>query len=129
MRVKLPTFWSRLVKFIYSNRIKTFAAYTYRAGSLYSVHYLPSFQMGFIGEAFARAGICRLKDQAAIWHLLYQLKNRDISAELADNYSLIIDELGFVPLHRDGAELLFNVIAQAYERQIDPRLPVRLSIT
>ncbi|MFO7952689.1 MAG: IS21-like element helper ATPase IstB [Bacillota bacterium] len=30
---------------------------------------------------------------------------------------LIIDELGFVPLHRDGAELLFNVIAQAYERQ------------
>ena len=30
---------------------------------------------------------------------------------------LIIDELGFVPLHRDGAELLFNVLAQAYERQ------------
>jgi len=30
---------------------------------------------------------------------------------------LIIDELGFVPLHRHGAELLFNVIAQAYERQ------------
>ena len=30
---------------------------------------------------------------------------------------LIIDELGFVPLHRDGAELLFNVVAQAYERQ------------
>lgn len=30
---------------------------------------------------------------------------------------LIVDELGFVPLHRDGAELLFNVIAQAYEKQ------------
>ena len=30
---------------------------------------------------------------------------------------LIIDELGFVPLHRNGAELLFNVVAQAYERQ------------
>ncbi len=30
---------------------------------------------------------------------------------------LIIDELGFVPLHRSGAELLFNVIAQAYESQ------------
>lgn len=30
---------------------------------------------------------------------------------------LIIDELGFVPLHRDGAELLFNVVAQAYEHQ------------
>ncbi|MBT9161063.1 MAG: Insertion sequence IS5376 putative ATP-binding protein [Dehalococcoidia bacterium] len=30
---------------------------------------------------------------------------------------LIIDELGFVPLNRDGAELLFNVVAQAYEKQ------------
>ncbi|WP_202819981.1 ATP-binding protein [Calderihabitans maritimus] len=30
---------------------------------------------------------------------------------------LIIDEPGFVPLHRDGAALLFNVVAQAYERQ------------
>lgn len=25
--------------------------------------------------------------------------------------------LGFVPLHRDGAEILFNVVAQAFERQ------------
>ncbi len=30
---------------------------------------------------------------------------------------IIIDELGFVPLHRNGAELLFNVVAQAYECQ------------
>ena len=30
---------------------------------------------------------------------------------------LIIDEIGFVPLDRNGAELLFNVVAQAYERQ------------
>lgn len=30
---------------------------------------------------------------------------------------LVIDELGFVPLHRSGAELLFNVVAQAYESQ------------
>jgi len=30
---------------------------------------------------------------------------------------IIIDELGFMPLHRDGAELLFNVVARAYERQ------------
>lgn len=29
---------------------------------------------------------------------------------------LILDELGFVPLHRDGAELLFNVVASCYER-------------
>jgi len=30
---------------------------------------------------------------------------------------IIIDELGFVPLKREGAELLFNVVAAAYERQ------------
>lgn len=30
---------------------------------------------------------------------------------------LILDELGFVPLHRHGAELLFNVIADCYERR------------
>ena len=29
---------------------------------------------------------------------------------------LIIDELGFVPLSRTGAELLFEVISQRYER-------------
>jgi DNA replication protein DnaC len=29
---------------------------------------------------------------------------------------LILDELGFVPLHRHGAELLFNVVASCYER-------------
>lgn len=38
-------------------------------------------------------------------------------AQLGKAQLLIIDELGFVPLHRDGAELLFNVIAQAYEKQ------------
>lgn len=30
---------------------------------------------------------------------------------------LILDELGFVPLHRHGAELLFNVIASCYEQR------------
>lgn len=30
---------------------------------------------------------------------------------------LILDELGFVPLHRHGAELLFNVVADCYERR------------
>lgn len=29
---------------------------------------------------------------------------------------LIIDELGFVPLSRTGAELLFELISQRYER-------------
>ncbi len=30
---------------------------------------------------------------------------------------LILDELGFVPFHQDGSELLFNVIADCYERR------------
>ena len=30
---------------------------------------------------------------------------------------LIIDELGFVPLSKTGAELLFELISQSYERR------------
>ena len=30
---------------------------------------------------------------------------------------LILDEVGFVPFHRDGGELLFNLIAHRYERR------------
>jgi DNA replication protein DnaC len=42
---------------------------------------------------------------------------KKMMAQLSKAELLIIDELGFVPLHRDGAELLFNVVAQAYEKQ------------
>jgi DNA replication protein len=35
---------------------------------------------------------------------------------LAANDLLIIDELGFVPLSKTGAELLFEVVSQSYER-------------
>ncbi len=30
---------------------------------------------------------------------------------------LVIDEVGFVPLHREAAELLFQVISDCYERR------------
>jgi len=30
---------------------------------------------------------------------------------------LILDELGFIPFHKDGAELLFSVIAECYEQR------------
>lgn len=29
---------------------------------------------------------------------------------------IVLDEIGFIPLHRDAAELLFQVVAQCYER-------------
>ena len=47
----------------------------------------------------------------------HQGRLKKIMAMIGKADLLIIDELGFVPLHRDGAELLFNVVAQAYERQ------------
>jgi len=37
--------------------------------------------------------------------------------ELAKCDLLILDELGYVPLHRHGAEMLFNVVADCYERR------------
>ena len=37
--------------------------------------------------------------------------------ELQKCEMLILDELGFVPFHQDGSELLFNVIADCYERR------------
>ena len=39
-----------------------------------------------------------------------------LQKQLAAQELLIIDELGFVPLSKNGAELLFEVISQRYER-------------
>jgi len=36
--------------------------------------------------------------------------------ELLDTDVLILDELGFVPFHKDGADLLFHLISECYER-------------
>lgn len=41
-------------------------------------------------------------------------KQRSEATCIFDNKACL---LGFVPLHRDGAEILFNVVAQAFERQ------------
>ena len=40
----------------------------------------------------------------------------NLQKQLARLNLLIIDELGFVPLSRTGAELLFEVFSQRYER-------------
>jgi len=39
-----------------------------------------------------------------------------LQTQLASQNLLIIDELGFVPLSKTGAELLFEIISQRYER-------------
>ncbi len=39
-----------------------------------------------------------------------------LQKQLASQDLLIINELGFVPLSKTGAELLFEIISQSYER-------------
>jgi DNA replication protein DnaC len=36
--------------------------------------------------------------------------------ELLNSDMLIIDEIGFVPFHKDGSELFFNLMSECYER-------------
>ena len=40
-----------------------------------------------------------------------------LRTQLAKQHLLILDELGYVPASKVGAELLFDIISAAYERQ------------
>tara|TARA_B100000315_G_scaffold187052_1_gene176596 strand:- start:104 stop:640 length:537 start_codon:yes stop_codon:yes gene_type:complete len=57
---------------------------------------------------------------AALVHELIEARDErrllNMQKRLANLKLLIIDELGFVPLSRTGAELLFEVFSQRYER-------------
>ena len=57
---------------------------------------------------------------AAIVHALMEARDEKrllrLQKQLAGHKLLIIDELGFVPLSKTGAELLFELISQRYER-------------
>ena len=57
---------------------------------------------------------------AALVHLLMEAKDErrllKLQAQLQALKLLIIDELGYVPLSPTGAELLFDVFSQHYER-------------
>jgi len=57
---------------------------------------------------------------AAIVHELIEARDDKrllrLQRQLASHELLIIDELGFVPLSKTGAELLFELISQRYER-------------
>ena len=46
----------------------------------------------------------------------YERRLLNLQRQLSRLNLLIIDELGFVPLSRTGAELLFEVFSQRYER-------------
>ena len=74
-----------------------------------------------IGLAACQHGIkTRFATAAAIAHELIEARDEKrllrLQKQLASHELLIIDELGFVPLSKTGAELLFELISQRYER-------------
>ena len=67
-----------------------------------------------LGFAFATSGFAHhitTPEEARDERRLLRLQKQMVSHKL-----LIIDELGFVPLSKTGAELLFELISQRYER-------------
>ena len=63
--------------------------------------------MGFTTAASLVHELMEARDERRLLNLQRQLYRLNL---------LIIDELGFVPLSRTGAELLFEVFSQHYER-------------
>ena len=51
-----------------------------------------------------------------------------LQKQLAKYRLLIIDELGFVPLSKTGAELLFEVFSQRYERVLEYLVTSNLAV-
>ena len=54
-----------------------------------------------------------------VTHLLELREQRDLKpfqAQLEKHDLIILDELGYVPFSKEGAELLFEVVSRAYER-------------
>ena len=62
----------------------------------------------------------RFTTAASLVHELVEAKDEKrllrFQKQLAKQELLIVDELGFVPLSKSGAELLFEVLSQRYER-------------
>jgi DNA replication protein DnaC len=74
-----------------------------------------------IGLAACQRGIkTRFTTAAGIVHELIEARDEKrllrLQKQMATVELLIIDELGFVPLSKTGAELLFELISQRYER-------------
>jgi DNA replication protein DnaC len=63
----------------------------------------------------------RFTTAAALVHELIEARDEKrllrLQKQLASQDLLIVDELGYVPLSKSGAELLFEVLSQRYERR------------
>ena len=56
---------------------------------------------------------------ALVTHMLEMREQRELKrffAQLAKHELIVLDELGYVPFSKAGAELLFEVVSRAYER-------------
>ena len=62
----------------------------------------------FFGVTSLVTGLLEARENRKLERLLKQLGRQDL---------LILDELGYVPFTKAGAELLFEVVSRAYERQ------------
>ena len=74
-----------------------------------------------LGLAACQRGLSvRFVTAAALVHELMEARNERrllrLQKQFANHKLLIIDELGFVPLSKTGAELLFELVSQRYER-------------
>jgi len=62
----------------------------------------------------------RFTTAAALVHELMEARDEKrllrLQKQMASDELLIVEELGFVPLSKSGAELLFEVFSQRYER-------------
>lgn len=66
------------------------------------------FRVQFVKAADLVRDLLEARDERLLGRLQQRLRRVDL---------LIIDELGFVPFDRAGGELLFNIIADRYERR------------
>jgi len=89
--------------------------------------------LGAVGNGKSHLGIALgikacMQGKSVLWYTCIDLVNILLEHHRQDRLGrvmrdlkkadlVVIDELGFVPLKREGAELLFNVVAAAYERQ------------
>ncbi len=77
-------------------------------------------RLGAIVNFLSHPVIAGFTNAAAIVHELIEARDEKrllrLQRQLAAYKLLIVDELGFVPLSQTGAELLFEVFSQRYER-------------
>jgi DNA replication protein DnaC len=71
-----------------------------------------ALHLGAVGfDAVKHLVLCQVEKRPRDERRLLRLQKQIVGHKL-----LIIDELGFVPLSKTGAELLFELISQRYER-------------